>query len=57
MLTEAIQVARDAVAATPTEYVGRARYLANLSGDLRQLSERTGDSAVLAEAVQAPGTR
>ena len=50
MLAEAVQAGRDAVAATPADHPDRARYLSNLGTALQALSERTGDTAALAEA-------
>ena len=53
LLTEAVALFRDAVAATPAGHPDRAGSLNNLGAALRVLAERTGDTAVLAEAVQA----
>ena len=53
MLAEAVQAGRDAVTATPVGHPARAGRLSSLGVALRELAERTGDTAVLAEAVQA----
>jgi tetratricopeptide (TPR) repeat protein len=50
-LTEAVDVGRAAVAATPTGHPDQAGVLNNLGGALQTLFERTGELAALTEAV------
>ena len=52
LLTEAVALFRDVIAATPADYPHRAAYLSNLGAALQKLSERTGDTALMGEAVQ-----
>jgi CHAT domain-containing protein/tetratricopeptide (TPR) repeat protein len=52
VLEEAVQVGRDAVAATPDDHTNRTVSLTNLGLVLQTLYERTGQQTVLEEAVQ-----